>query len=115
MFITQLITLHSISDIFSSNVYIVLYSYPRAMGTFTAIEHLATFSLAIFAGQEIASITVITNAVIVTLFLILYNLHISYISFESKLLTGFILNLPLKRKLKFTEPYNAEEPPASQN
>ena len=30
-------------------------------------------------------------------------------------LTGFILNLPLKRKLKFTEPYNAEEPPASQN
>ena len=58
MFITQLITLHSISDIVSSNVYCVLYSYPRAMGTFTAIEHLATFSLAMFAGQEIASITV---------------------------------------------------------
>ena len=111
MFITQLITLHSISDIVSSNVYIVLYSYPRAMGTFTAIEHLATFSLAMFAGQEIASITVITIVVIVTLFLILYNLHISYyISFDE-----FILNLPLKRKLKFTEPYNAEEPPASQN
>ena len=108
MFITQLITLHSISDIVSSNVYIVLYSYPRAMGTFTAIEHLATFSLAMFAGQEIAPITVITNDVII--FLILYNLHISYISFDE-----FILNLPLKRKLKFTEPYNAEEPPASQN
>ena len=83
MFITQLITLHSISDIVSSNVYIVLYSYPRAMGTFTAIEHLATFSLAMFAGQEIASITVITIVVIVTLFLILYNLHLSYhISFD---------------------------------
>ena len=53
------------------------------MGTFTAIEHLATFSLAMFAGQEIASITVITIVVIVTLFLILYNLHLSYhISFD---------------------------------
>ena len=110
MFITQLITLHSISDFVSSNIYCVLYCYPRAMGTFTAIEHLATFSLAMFAGQEIAPITVITNAVIVALFLILYNLHISYISFDE-----FILNLPLRRKLKFTEPYNAEEPPASQN
>ena len=80
MFITQLITLHSISDFVSSNVYCVLYSYPRAMGTFTAIEHLATFSLAMFAGQEIAPITVITNDVII--FLILYNLHISYISFD---------------------------------
>ena len=112
MFITQLITLHSISDIVSSNVYIVLYSYPRAMGTFTAIEHLATFSLAIFAGQEIAPITVITNAVIVTTFS--YFVQFAYIV-DILVLTGFILNLPLRRKLKFTEPYNAEEPPASQN
>ena len=95
MFITQLITLHSISDIVSSHVYCVLYSYPRAMGTFTAIEHLATFSLAMFAGQEIAPITVITNAVIVVLFLIFSNLHISYISFD-----GFHFKLAIEAQIE---------------
>ena len=66
------------------------------MGTFTAIEHLATFSLAMFAGQEIAPITVITNAVIIALSLILYNLHLSYyISFD-----GFHFKLAIEAQIE---------------